>query len=121
MRTLARYSIVALIALTGSMALVACDSQKGGSGSSEGGEEGEHAVVESGTYTGTIKKVKPSEKEIYVDADGKELELYFIDETKLTQKGKEAKFSALEKGQKVEVKLKKVGKRLDPLAVDILE
>jgi hypothetical protein len=87
----------------------------------EGEEEGEHAVVESGTYTGTITEVNADESEIYVDADGKELELYFIEDTELTQAGEAAEFSALEKGQKVEVEIKKVGKRLDPMSVKILE
>jgi hypothetical protein len=87
----------------------------------EGEQEGEHAVVESGTYTGTITEVNADESEIYVDADGKELELYFIEDTELTQAGEAAEFSALEKGQKVEVEIKKVGKRLDPMSVKILE
>ena len=95
--------------------LVACDSQGGDSGSEA------QEVVESGTYTGTITEVVPEEDEIYLDVDGKELELYFIDKTELTEGGEPAPFSALQKGQKVEVKVKKVGKRLDPLSVKILE
>ncbi len=83
---------------------------------------GETDVVESGTYAGTIQKVVPEESEIYVQIeDGKKLELYFIDETTLTRNGAEVSFSELEKGQQVEVKVEKVGKRLDPLAVRILE
>ena len=79
-------------------------------------------VVDSGTYTGKIKKVKPEETEIYVTIDqGKELELYFTDETTLTKNGNDVEFSELSKGQKVKVEVKKVGKRLDPLAVEILE
>ena len=103
-RTIALVSVLSL----GAVALVGCE---------KGGEE--HAVVESGTYTGTITEVNPDEKEIYVDSEGKELELYFIEETTLTKAGEPAEFSALEKGQTVEVKIKKVGKRLDPLSVDI--
>lgn len=104
----------ALIAGLGLVGAVGCDD-----GNKSGGEE--HAVVESGTYQGTIEEVKPSEDEIYVDSDGKELELYFIEKTKLTRDGEEVQFSELEKGQKVEVKVEKVGKRLDPLSVKILE
>lgn len=119
MRTIVRLFAVVSLTLFGAVGLTACDSQSGGGG--EGGEEGEHAVVDSGTYTGTIAEVNAEEDEIYVDADGKELELYFTDETKLTQGGDSAEFSALEKGQKVEVEVEKVGKRLDPLSVKILE
>ena len=61
------------------------------------------------------------EQEIYVDSNGKELELYFIEKTKLTKGGETVEFSALEKGQKVEIELEKVGKRLDPLTVKIVE
>lgn len=79
-------------------------------------------VVESGTYEGKIKKVEADKEEIYVEtSDDKTLELYFTDETKLTKAGETVEFSVLEKGQKVEVKVEKVGKRLDPLTVKILE
>ena len=79
-------------------------------------------VVPSGTYEGTIQKVVPDESEIYVKTDdGKTLELYFIEETTLTRNGEPAEFSALEKGQKVEVTVEKTGKRLDPVAVNIME
>jgi hypothetical protein len=106
----------------GAVALSGCENQQAETkDEAEGEAEGEHAVVESGTYTGTIQEVNADESEIYVDADGKELELYFIEETELTQNGEAAEFSALEKGQKVEVEIKKVGKRLDPLSVKILE
>jgi len=83
---------------------------------------GKTDVVDSGTYDGTIKKVEAEKTEIYVEtSDEKTLELYFTDETKLTQNGSEVPFSTLEKGQKVEVTVEKVGKRLDPKAVKILE
>jgi cold shock CspA family protein len=39
----------------------------------------------------------------------------------LTKGGESADFSALEKGQKVEVEVEKVGKRLDPISVKIME
>ena len=78
-------------------------------------------VVESGTYTGKIKKVEPEKTEIYVTIeDNKTLELYFIEETKLTRNGQAVPFSELEEGQEVEVEVKKVGNRLDPLSVKIL-
>lgn len=79
-------------------------------------------VVESGTYEGTIQKVVPAESEIYVEMDnGDVLELYFIEDTQLTMGGNEVEFSMLEEGQKVEVEVEKVGQRLDPLSVKILE
>lgn len=79
-------------------------------------------VVESGTYEGVIKEVEPEKTEIYVEtADNKTLELYFTDQTTLTQGGQAVDFSTLEEGQRVEVEVEKVGKRLDPLSVRILE
>lgn len=79
-------------------------------------------VVESGTYQGTIEEVEPSKTEIYVKTeDDKTLELYFTDQTELTRNGSTVQFSELEKGQKVEVEVEKVGQRLDPIAVRILE
>lgn len=77
-------------------------------------------VVESGTYTGKIIEVEADKSEIYVKTDdGKTLELYFIEETKLTQNGEVVPFSTLEEDQTVEVEVEKVGKRLDPLSVKI--
>lgn len=77
-------------------------------------------VVDSGTYTGKIIEVEADKSEIYVQTDdGKTLELYFIEDTKLTQNDKEVPFSTLEEDQTVEVEVKKVGKRLDPILVKI--
>ncbi|HET8886414.1 MAG TPA: hypothetical protein VFM70_08715 [Salinimicrobium sp.] len=79
-------------------------------------------VVESGTYQGTIDKVEAEKTEIYVKTeDNKTLELYFTEGTELTQNGNTVDFSTLTEGQKVEVEIEKVGKRLDPIAVRILE
>lgn len=79
-------------------------------------------VVESGTYEGTIKEVEADNNEIYVStADDKTLELYFTEDTKLTQGGSPVEFSALEEGQNVRVQVEKVGKRLDPISVEIVE
>lgn len=77
-------------------------------------------AVESGTYTGTVIEVEADKSEIYVKTEGgKTLELYFIEDTKLTQDGKEVPFSTLQEDQSVEVEVEKVGKRLDPLSVKI--
>ncbi len=81
---------------------------------------GSTEVVDSGTYSGEIKKVEAEKTEIYVTLeDGKTIELYFIEETRLTKNGEEVDFSELAKGQAVEVVVKKVGKRLDPISVKI--
>lgn len=80
------------------------------------------STVESGIYRVTAKRVDPEEKEIYVTTeDGKILELYFSDATKLTQGGKDVTFDALKNGQKLEVQVEKDGSILKPLSVAILE
>lgn len=79
-------------------------------------------VVDSGTYSGEIKKIEPEKTEIYVTLeDGKTIELYFIEETTLTKNGEKVDFSELSQGQTVEIEVKKVGKRLDPISVKIKE
>ena len=79
-------------------------------------------AVESGVYEGEITEVESSKDEIYVETtEGQTLELYFIEETVLTKNGENVEFSALEEGQTVEVEVKKVGQRLDPLSVNIKE
>ena len=78
--------------------------------------------VESGTYRVIAKRVDPEEKEIYVTTeDGKILELYFSDATKLTRGGKDVAFEALKNGQKLEVQVEKDGGKLKPVSVAILE
>ena len=78
------------------------------------------SVVESGTYSGKVVEVKADEKEIYVELEqGKTIELYFTDSTSLTQDGKKAEFSQLKKDSEVKVKVEKMGKKLNPLAVKI--
>lgn len=79
-------------------------------------------VVESGTYQGTVHEVEADKTEIYVKtSDDKLLELYFTESTTLTRNGQAAQFSELAEGQKVEVEVRKEGKRLDPVSVKILE
>lgn len=108
-------ALVAAVAVlaSGSVVLAEDDSSK---------EIRNTAVVESGTYQVTARRVDPEEKEIYVTtADGKTLELYFSESTKLTQGGKEVAFDALKNGQKLEVQVEKDGNKLKPLAVTILK
>ncbi|WP_299759130.1 hypothetical protein [uncultured Pontibacter sp.] len=79
-------------------------------------------VVESGTYQGTVDEVEADKTEIYVKtADDKRLELYFNENTTLTRNGETVAFEQLETGQQVEVEVEKVGQRLEPIAVRILE
>ncbi|MFD2531776.1 hypothetical protein [Gracilimonas halophila] len=82
---------------------------------------GETAVVESGTYSGTITEVNASETEIYVNLDsGETIELYFTDETTLTLDGEAVPFTAIQVDDSVEVTVEKTGKRLDPVSVVLL-
>ncbi len=79
-------------------------------------------VVESGIYEGTIQEVNAEESEIYVSiSDEQTLELYFIDETELLKGTTTVPFDSLANGQRVRVEVEKVGQRLDPLRVEILE
>jgi len=79
-------------------------------------------VVDSGVYQGTVEEVEADKTEIYVKTgDDKLLELYFTEATTLTKNGQTVEFTELAEGQKVEVEVKKVGQRLDPVSVKILE
>jgi cold shock protein len=79
-------------------------------------------VVESGTYQGVVHEVEADKTEIYVKTDdGKLLELYFTENTTLTHQGETAPFEHLKEGGRVEVQVEKVGNRLDPVAVKILD
>ena len=85
-----------------------------------GGEKTD--VVDSGVYQGTVEEVEADKTEIYVKTgDDKLLELYFTEATTLTRNGQTVAFTELAEGQKVEVEVKKVGQRLDPVSVKILE
>lgn len=78
-------------------------------------------VVASGTYRGTAMRVDQDEKEIYVKTDdGKILELYLKDDTKIMKGGENVEFSKVEKGQSLQVKVEKIGNHLKPLEVVIL-
>lgn len=80
------------------------------------------AVVESGTYQVTAKRVDPEEKEIYVTMeDGRILELYFGKATTLKRGGQDVAFEELKNGQRLEVQMEKDGSNVKPVAVVILE
>lgn len=79
-------------------------------------------TVDAGTYPGTIDKVVPEEREIYVDLDnGTRLELYFNETTELVRGGSPAEFSQLAQGGKVNVTVDREGNRNIPTRVEILQ
>lgn len=78
------------------------------------------AVGELVKFEGKIVKVNPPQREIYVFANGQKNEYYFTDQTMVIENGQSAPFSKLIEGQKVRVSAKKIGKRLDPVQVEIL-
>ncbi|WPP50739.1 hypothetical protein [Catalinimonas niigatensis] len=101
-------------------AAVVFQACSGGSNSSTEMENTD--IVESGTYTGTADRVDAEEQEIYVETEeGQMLELYFTEQTSLTQNGQSVSFDALQQGQQLEVEVEKKGQRLEPVAVRIIE
>ncbi|MDN8929554.1 hypothetical protein Q0O64_14815, partial [Staphylococcus aureus] len=67
-------------------------------------------LVASGTYEGKAKEVDAEEQEIYVETtDGKVLELYFDNATRLTKGGKTVAFTELRKGSKLKVTIENNG------------
>lgn len=79
------------------------------------------AVVDAGTYTGTIEKVVPAETEIYVSLDsGEQLELYFNEATELVEDGAAVDFAALSAGDPVEITVAREGNRNIPVRVELL-
>lgn len=70
---------------------------------------------------GPIAKVVAKKKEIYVQGADKKHEFYFKANTQLLQNGQPADFSVLKEGMKVRVDYVKVGKRTDPVKVEILQ
>lgn len=71
-------------------------------------------------FEGKIVEVNPPQREIYVFADGQKNEYYFTDQTAIVQNGQKVPFGKLVEGDKVRVSAKKIGKRLDPVEVEIL-
>jgi len=116
MKTIAILTTLTLVSLA---PLHAADKDKK---TTPGAEIDPPAVVETGTYKGTAQKVDPEEKEIYVKLeDGETIELYLKAHTELAKAGQKVKFDALKEGQKLEAKVEQQGKKLNPLAVTIVE
>lgn len=73
------------------------------------------------TVEGPVAKVVAKKKEIYVQGPDKKHEFYFKPNTELTKGGQPAQFSDLKEGTKVRVTFVKVGKRQDPVKVEIMQ
>ncbi len=73
------------------------------------------------TVEGVVDKVVAEKSEIYVLADGKKHEFYFTPKTEIVKAGRLAKFAELKKSMKVKVTADKVGRRLDPLKVELFD
>lgn len=87
-----------------------------------GAEMTESELVESGTYTGVAHKVDPEEKEIYMKLDdGKIIEMYLKESTKLMKGSEEVGFDSLKEGQTLEVEVEKSNEMLNPISVKIVE
>ena len=70
---------------------------------------------------GPIAKVVTRKTEIYVQGPDRKHEFYFKPFTQLLEDGKPAEFSKLLAGMKVKVSYKMVGKREEPVKVEILK
>lgn len=70
---------------------------------------------------GEIVKVVPTKREIYVLSAEKKHEYYFNDKTAVLKGETAGSFEDLKTGMKVRVTANKIGKRLDPTEVKILE
>ena len=69
---------------------------------------------------GKISKMVPAKKEIYVMTDTGKKEYYFKDTTTVEKAGEKLSYNELSEGMEVTVTANKVGKRLDPIKVEIL-
>lgn len=79
------------------------------------------AEFKQSVVEGKIVKMVPSEREIYVLSEGKKYEYYFNKDTKVQDKGQEIRYDNLTEGQSVKVTANQIGKRLDPITVEIVE
>lgn len=117
-----RTVLLAVMAFAASVVLSSCENKKKDAKDGGSAEIENTDMVPSGTYTGTAKEVDPQEQEIYVEtSDGKVLELYFSDNTKLTRNGTVVMFEELKKGGKLEVTVENNGNSLKPIEVKILD
>ena len=78
-------------------------------------------AAEQSVVEGKIVEVVPGKKEIYVLSEGKKHEYYFNEKTTVSKSGEPAKFADLSNGTMVKVTADKIGKRLDPVTVEIVQ
>jgi CspA family cold shock protein len=105
-----------------SVMMISCENKKANDKNGGTAEIENTDLVSSGSYTGTAKEVDPKEQEIYVETgDGKILELYFNETTKLTRGGTVVPFGELKKGNSLEVTVENNGNSLKPIEVKILD
>ena len=105
-----------------SVMMVSCDNKKAKDKDGGAAEIENTDLVASGTYKGTAKEVDPEEQEIYVEtSDGKILELYFNETTRLTKGGTDVAFEELKKGNSLEVTVENNGNSLKPVEVKIVD
>ncbi|CAN5506119.1 hypothetical protein BH10BDE1_BH10BDE1_12990 [soil metagenome] len=79
------------------------------------------AIAAVVTIEGAVAKVVPDKKEIYVLSDGKRHEFYFTPKTEIVKGGQPVAFELLKVSGKVKVTADKIGKRLDPIKVELLD
>lgn len=73
------------------------------------------------TVEGPIAKLVAKKKEIYVQGPEKTHEFYFKPTTTLMKDGQNVDFSTLAEGMKVRVTYVMVGKRTDPVKVEVIQ
>lgn len=86
-----------------------------------GSEGGDATSVDSGSYTGTISEVNADEQKITVAVpDSGTLDLSFSDSTEVVKNFMSMPFDSLRTDREVRVEVEKVGDRLDPKIVHLL-
>lgn len=78
------------------------------------------AAPSQDTAEGKVVEKVPSKKEIYVMTDNGKNEYYFNSSTTVSKSGEEKSYSDIPEGGRVRVTANKIGKRLDPIHVEIL-
>ena len=68
---------------------------------------------------GKIVTVVAAKKEIYVAANGQKYEFYFKDDTTLTHADAVVPFSEISEGASVKVTYRQIGKRTEPISVEL--
>ena len=116
-----KLTLLPVMVFSAAVLLCSCENKKANKKDGGSAEIENTDIVASGTYAGTAKEVDPKEQEIYVETnDGKILELYFTNTTRLTKDGADVTFESLKKGSNLEVTVENHGNSLKPIEVKIL-